>query len=115
MFTATRANELWLTDLTEHRTAESKLYLCAIKDVYSKRIVGYSINSRMRAALAVSALRNAIILRDHPQGVVVHSDRGSQFRSKVFVWTLVNNGLRGSVGRVASCGDCENLNCRLAA
>jgi transposase InsO family protein len=59
----------------------------------------------MKAALAVSALRNAIILRGHPQGVVVHSDRGSQFRSKGFVRTLANNGLLGSMGRVASCGD----------
>jgi transposase InsO family protein len=58
-------------------TAESKLYLCAIKDVYSGRIVGYSIDSRMEASLAVAALRNAIIRRD-PVGTVVHSDRGSQ-------------------------------------
>lgn len=104
-FTASGPNELWLTDITEHRAAEGKLYLCAIKDVYSKRIVGYSIDSRMKAALAVSALRNAIMLRGHPQGVVVHSDRGSQFRSKIFVRTLANNGLLGSMGRVASCGD----------
>lgn len=104
-FTASRPNELWLTDITEHRTAEGKLYLCAIKDVYSKRIVGYSIDSRMTASLAVSALRNAIMLRGRPQGVTVHSDRGSQFRSRAYVRTLANNGLRGSMGRVASCGD----------
>ena len=109
-FTATRSNELWLTDITGHRTTwvpatEGKLYLCAIKDVYSKRIVGYSIDSRMKAALVVSALRNAMMLRGHPQGVVIHSDRGSQFRSKIFVRTLANNGLLGSKGRVASCGD----------
>jgi putative transposase len=73
--------------------------------VYSKRIVGYSIDSRMTASLAVSALRNAIMLRGRPQGVTVHSDRGSQFRSRSFVRTLVNNGLLGSMGRVASCGD----------
>ena len=50
---------MWLTDITEHRTDEGKLYLCAIKDVYSNRIVGYSIDARMKASLAVSALRNA--------------------------------------------------------
>jgi transposase InsO family protein len=59
-------NRLWLTDITEHPTAEGKLYLCAIKDVYSGRIVGYSIDTRMKAALAVSALRNAVWLRDPP-------------------------------------------------
>jgi hypothetical protein len=52
---------------------EGKLYLCAIKDVYSNRIVGYSIDSRMKASLAVSALHNAIALRD-PDGTVIHSD-----------------------------------------
>jgi hypothetical protein len=58
-FTAEAANQLWLTDITEHRTGEGKLYLCAIKDVYSNRIVGYSIDSRMKSRLAVAALNNA--------------------------------------------------------
>jgi putative transposase len=95
---------LWLTDITEHPTAEGKLYLCAIKDVYSGRIVGYSIGSRMKASLAVSALRNAVRLRE-PAGTIVHSDRGSQFQSRKFVNTLHRNGLRGSMGRVGACGD----------
>lgn len=104
VFTADAPNRLWLTDITEHPTAEGKLYLCAIKDVYSGRIVGYSIDSRMKAALAVSALRNAVRLRD-PAGTVVHSDRGSQFRSRKFVKALRDNGLVGSMGRVGACGD----------
>ena len=95
---------MWLTDITEHRTSEGKLYLCAIKDLYSNRIVGYALDERMRASLAVRALRNAIRLRE-PQGTIVHSDRGSQFRSKAFVRVLRNNGLVGSMGRVASAGD----------
>jgi transposase InsO family protein len=103
-FTATAPNLLCLTDITEHWTAEGKLYLCAIKDVYSGRIVGYSIDSRMKASLAVAALRNAIARRD-PVGTVVHSDRGSQFRSNAFVRTLANHGLVGSMGRVGACGD----------
>ncbi|MFD4443716.1 DDE-type integrase/transposase/recombinase [Nocardia sp. NPDC058519] len=49
-------NALWLTDITEHHTGEGKLYLCAIKDVLSNRIVGYSIDSRMKTRLAVHAL-----------------------------------------------------------
>jgi transposase InsO family protein len=104
VFTADTANAVWLTDITEHPTAEGKLYLCAIKDVYSGRIVGYSIDSRMKASLAVSALRNAIRLRE-PAGTVVHSDRGSQFRSRKFVKALRDNGLAGSMGRVGACGD----------
>ncbi|WP_344691633.1 IS3 family transposase [Blastococcus jejuensis] len=104
VFTAPAPNVLWLTDITEHRTSEGKLYLCAIKDVYSGRIVGYSIDERMKASLAVAALRNAIARRD-PAGTVVHSDRGSQFRSHAFVRTIKNNGLVGSMGRVGACGD----------
>ena len=77
-FTAAGPDRTWLTDITEHPTAEGKLYLCAIKDVYSSRIVGYSMGSRMTAGLAVSALRNAIALREPAGTIVVHSDRGSQ-------------------------------------
>ena len=62
-FTAAAPNRLWLTDITEHPTGEGKLYLCAIKDAASNRIVGYSISDRMKASLAVDALRTA--LHDH--------------------------------------------------
>src|SRR3954447_19905159 len=55
---------LWLTDITERPTSEGKLYMCAIKDVWSTRIVGYSMSSRMTAALVVSALSNAVAPRD---------------------------------------------------
>jgi putative transposase len=103
-FTAAAPNEVWLTDITEHPTGEGKLYLCAIKDVHSGRIVGYSMDSRMTASLAVTALRNAIALRA-PVGTIVHSDRGSQFRSNAFVRTIKNHGLTGSMGRVGACGD----------
>ncbi len=103
-FTAETADATWLTDITEHPTREGKLYLCAVKDVFSNRIVGYSIDSRMQASLAVSALRNAITVR-RPAATIVHSDRGSQFRSRKFVNTLAANGLRGSMGRCGACGD----------
>ncbi len=103
-FTASKPNEVWLTDISEHHTREGKLYLCAVKDCYSNKIVGYSIDSRMKSSLAAAALRNAIALRS-PDGTIVHSDRGSQFRSKKVVRLLKNNGLKGSMGRVASSGN----------
>ena len=59
-FTAQAPNRLWLGDITEHWTGEGKLYVCAFKDVYSNRIVGYSIDSRMKSRLAVAALNNAV-------------------------------------------------------
>ena len=103
-FTAAELDRLWLTDITEHPTAEGKLYLCAIKDACSRRIVGYSIGDRMTAQLAVDALNNAV-LRRRPAGTVVHSDRGSQFRSHAFVAALRHHRLRGSMGRVGACAD----------
>jgi transposase InsO family protein len=103
-FGATGANELWFADITEHPTAEGKLYLCAIKDALSGRIVGYSMDSRMKASLAVAALKNAIALRG-PVGTIVHSDRGSQFRSGKFLRALRSAGLIGSMGRTGTCAD----------
>jgi transposase InsO family protein len=103
-FGARAPNELWFTDITEHPTAEGTLDLCAVKDAFSARIVGYSLDSRMKASLAVAALRNAIELR-RPCGTIVHSDRGSQFRAGKFVRLLRGNGLVGSMGRTGACAD----------
>jgi putative transposase len=103
-FTAEQVDRLWLTDITEHPTAEGKLYLCAIKDVCSRRIVGYSMADRMTSQLAVDALDHAA-LRRRSVATVVHSDRGSQFRSHAFVQALRTHQLRGSMGRVGACAD----------
>lgn len=104
-FTASGPNQLWLTDITEHKTAEGKLYMCAIKDVFGNRIVGYSIGPRMKASLAVQALENAVAMRGNVAGCVVHSDRGSQFRSRKFRRALKRHKLVGSMGRVGAAGD----------
>lgn len=105
VFTAARPDEVWLTDITEHPTSEGKVYCCAIKDVCSNRIVGYAISDRMTAQLATAALRTAIARRQPVGTVVVHSDRGSQFRSRAFRRVLEGAKLQGSMGRVASAGD----------
>jgi putative transposase len=109
VFTAGNPNQLWLADITEHWTGEGKLYLCAVKDVYSNRIVGYSIDSRMKSRLAVAALNNAVARR-HSDGVevagcVLHSDRGSQFRARKFIHALNRHTMVGSMGRVGAAGD----------
>jgi putative transposase len=105
VFTAEAPNRLWLTDITEHNTGEGKLYLCAIKDAHSGRIVGYSIDSRMKSRLAVTALQNAVQMRGDVAGCTLHSDRGSQFRSRKLRRALTRHSMVGSMGRVASCGD----------
>lgn len=104
-FTAPGPDVIWLTDITEHPTGQGKLYACIIKDVFSNRIVGYAIGPRMTAKLARSALRAAIARRQPVSVVVVHSDRGSQYRSRIFRAALKAAGLTGSMGRVASAGD----------
>ena len=104
-FRAPAPDAVWLTDITEHPTVEGKLYCCAIKDVFSNRIVGYAIDEHMTANLAVTALRSAIARRQPHGTVVVHSDRGSQFRSRAFRAVLRSAGLTGSMGRVAAAGD----------
>jgi transposase InsO family protein len=78
-FTATAPNQKWLTDITEHPTSEGTLYLCAIKDCYSNKIVGHSIDSRMKSSVAAAALRNAIALRS-PVGTTCHSGPAAKSR-----------------------------------
>ncbi|AKS35853.1 integrase [Mycolicibacterium goodii] len=104
-FTAEAPNQLWLADITEHRTGEGKLYLCAIKDVFSNRIVGYSIDSQMKSRLATTALASAVARRGEVAGCILHSDRGSQFRSRKFVHALHHHDMVGSMGRVGAAGD----------
>ena len=105
-FTATAPNELWLTDITEHWTREGKIYLCAIKDVFSNRIIGWAIDSRMKARLVVAAIEMAVARRDGDvAGCIVHSDRGSQFRSRKVQRALTRHQMVGSMGQVGSAGD----------
>ncbi len=105
VFTAQSPNQVWLTDITEHPTSEGKLYLCAIKDLYSNRIVGYSLSDRMQAQLAVNALANAVASRGDVTGCILHADRGSQFRSRKMGHALNRHGMVGSMGRVGAAGD----------
>lgn len=108
-FNASKPNQLWLTDITEHPTNEGKLYLCAFKDVWNNEIVGYSIANRMKTALAVNALNNALarqnIKPNNKSVLIIHSDRGSQFRSRRFCRVLKDNQIIGSMGRVGAAGD----------
>jgi putative transposase len=103
-FSVQGPNRLWCTDITEHPTAEGKVYCCAVLDVFSRRIVGWSIADHMRAELVVDALQMARWTR-RPDGTVVHSDRGSQYTSWIFGHRLRQAGLLGSMGRVASSVD----------
>lgn len=101
-FTAEAPNQLWLADITEHRTRQGKLYLCAIKDVFPNRIAGYCIDSRMKSRLATTALTNAVARRGEAADCILHTARGSQFRSRRFVHALGRYDMVGSMGRVGT-------------
>jgi len=103
-FVADGPDRLWCTDITEHPTAEGKVYCAAVIDVWSRRIVGWSIADHIRTELVVDALQMAQWQR-RPAGTIVHSDRGSQFTSWTFGHRLREAGLLGSMGRVASSVD----------
>ncbi len=104
-FTATAPNQLWLSDITEHWTGEGKLYLCAVKDVFSNKIVGYSIDSRMKSRLAVAALDNAVARRRAEGGCICTPTAARKFRSRKLVHQLNRHGLVGSMRRVGAAGD----------
>ncbi len=105
VFTAQAPDHLWFTDITEHPTMEGTLYLCAVKDACSGRIIGYSISDRMKAQIAVDAITSAAQRRGEVAGCIVHSDRGSQFRSRKAQRALSRLGLVGSMGRAGAAAD----------
>jgi transposase InsO family protein len=104
-FIADGPDRLWCTDITEHPTAEGKVYCAAVLDVFTRQIVGWSIADHMRSELVVDALEMARWRRRPAPGAIVHSDRGSQYTSWIFGHRLRAAGLLGSMGRVASSVD----------
>ena len=104
-FSADGPNQVWVADLTEHRSDEGKIYCCAIKDLWSNRIVGWAIDSRMKARLVVAAIEMAVARRGDVAGCILHSDRGSQYRARKVHRALARHGMIGSMGQVGSAGD----------
>ena len=98
-------NQLWVTDITEHRTREGKLYCCVVLDVHSRRVVGWSIDAAATATLTTNALSMAIENRQPPHGLVIHSDHGTQFTSWAFTHRAQRSGLLPSMGTVGDCFD----------
>ena len=97
-------DRLWVTDITEHPTREGKVYCAVVLDVWSRRVVGWSIDASPTAALVTNALGMAIEQRG-PRGTVIHSDQGSQFTSWAFTRRAIDSGLLPSMGSVGSCYD----------
>lgn len=98
-------NQLWVADITQISTWEGPLYIAAVMDVYSRKIVGWSMADNMRADLVISSLEMALHYRKPPPGLVHHTDHGSQYTSYAFGKTLRSAGILPSMGRVKTCYD----------
>jgi len=98
-------DRLWVTDITEHPTREGKLYCAVVLDVFSRRVVGWSIDSAPNAALVTNALGMAIDQREPTADTVIHSDQGTQFTSWAFTRRALDSGLVPSMGSVGDCYD----------
>ena len=104
-FNTAHPNQAWVSDITYIWTNEGWLYLAALKDLYTKQVVGYSLNERMTAQLVCDALKMAIGNQAPPQGLIVHSDRGSQYCSHHYRNMLVKYGFQGSMSKKGDCFD----------
>lgn len=98
-------DQVWVQDITYLKTGEGWVYLAAVMDLYSRRIVGWHVDSRMTSSLVCQALMKAYNLRNPPRGLVMHTDRGSQYTGNRFQSMLKSYGLRSSMGDVGACWD----------
>jgi len=104
-FTQAEPNKAWVSDITYIRTASGWLYLAAVMDLHSRKIVGWATAAHMHAELVCEALQMAIIQRNPGTGLIVHSDRGSQYASALYQDLLSKHGFRCSMSRKGNCWD----------
>ncbi|GAB3291021.1 IS3 family transposase [Parahaliea aestuarii] len=98
-------NEFWATDITHIRTHEGWLYLAVVLDLFSRRVIGWSMQSRITSELVLDALLMAVWRRKPTGKVMVHSDQGSQYTSQDWTSFLRAHGLEGSMSRRGNCHD----------
>ena len=104
-FDAAAANESWVADITYIPTGEGWLYLAAVEDLYSRRVVGWALGEHMDSRLVVDALELAVQRRLPGEGLLAHSDRGSQYASEHYQRLLSRHGITCSMSRRADCWD----------
>ena len=104
-FSMQAPNQAWVSDITYIWTAEGWLYLAALKDLYSKQVIGYSLSERMTTQLVCNALSMAIRNQKPPQNLIIHSDRGSQYCSYEYRNMLEKYGFQGSMSKKGDCFD----------
>ena len=104
-FEQSKRDQAWVCDITYIRTRSGWLYLTAVLDLHSRKIVGWAVAPEMPATLVCAALQMAIAQRNPAQGLLVHSDRGTQYASNAHQALLKNHGLVGSMSRKGNCWD----------
>ena len=104
-FDGWRINQAWVADITYLPTAEGWLYLACVMDLASRRIVGWSMSERIKADLVCQALQSAYWRRKPPAGLIVHSDRGSQYASNRYRRLIQDCRMTQSMSRKANCWD----------
>ncbi|XHO05464.1 IS3 family transposase ISPosp5 (plasmid) [Ralstonia syzygii] len=104
-FDVAEPDRAWVSDITYVRTDAGWLYLAVVLDLYSRRVVGWSMAPAMPAALVISALEMALQQRRPPPGLVLHSDRGSQYASTEYQTVLARHGIVCSMSRKGNCWD----------
>jgi len=103
-FTVSRPNYAWVSDITHFPTAQGWLYLAVVIDLFSRRVVGWSMSQTNNSALAIAALTMALMNRPS-HGLIVHSDRGRQYTSGPYYEFLETHGLTASMSRKGDCWD----------
>lgn len=104
-FSAKQANEKWVADVTYIPTREGWVFLAAVLDLYSRKIVGWSMSDRLTSELAQSALMHAIEAREPAKGMLVHSDRGKEYYAGEYQRLLNAHGMECSMSRLGNCYD----------
>ena len=104
-FTATEPNQKWVADISYIWTSEGWIYLACVMDLYSRRVVGWAVDKRMKMDLPLRALKQAIALRQPAEGIIHHCDRGSQYCSDAYQQLLEKHGFQVSMSGKGNCYD----------
>ncbi len=104
-FNPAAPNRVWASDITYLWTLEGWVYLAVVIDLYSRRVVGWAMDKRMKKALVIRALMMATNLRQPPEGVIHHSDRGSQYACAAYQKLLEQHNMIPSMSRKGNCWD----------
>lgn len=104
-FTSALPNQAWVADITYFSTHEGWLYLAVVIDLFSRRVVGWSMSPRINTALVLDALNTALQSRKPPKGLIIHTDRGSQYACREYGAVLRKHGIVASMSRKGDCWD----------